>query len=524
MLSKALFKNSINFNLRKSPIIQKAFVSNGLLIKNLQDEDPEMFHILEQEKKRQRESIVLIASENLRKSPIIQKAFVSNGLLIKNLQDEDPEMFHILEQEKKRQRESIVLIASENFTSKAVMQTLGSVMQNKYSEGYPGQRYYAGNEWIDKSELLCQKRALECFELDSKLWGVNVQPLSGSPANLYVYGALLKPHERIMGLDLPHVNEETGIIDYDALEKNALLYRPKIIVAGTTAYSRLVDYKRMREICDKVGAYMLADISHISGLLAANVIPSPFPYADIVSTTTHKSLRGPRGAMIFFRKGERKSTLPSKKKADKPEMYNLETPINNSVFPGHQGGPHNHTIAALSVALKQTRSQEYVEYQKKVIINAKAFGTALVDRGYKLVTGGTDNHLLLIDMATSKGVDGAKSELIMELANIIANKNTVPGDKSALIPSGIRVGTPAMTTRGFTEKDFNQVAEFMDRAAVITRDLQDKIVAQNFRSFKAEVTNNISSYSELNSLKHEVSDFCKSFPTAGFALDEMSIV
>ncbi|PWA03218.1 hypothetical protein BB558_000626 [Smittium angustum] len=479
-----------------------------------------------------------------------RSSYTTNGVLIDNLKDSDPEMFEIIEQEKKRQRDSIVLIASENFTSRSVMQALGSVLQNKYSEGYPGQRYYAGNEWIDKSELLCQKRALECYGLNSEEWGVNVQSLSGAPANLYVYGALLRPHERIMGLDLPHgghlshgyqtptkkismvssyfetmpyqCDEKTGLIDYDELERNASLYRPKIIVAGTSAYSRLIDYSRIRDICDKVGAYLMADIAHISGLMAANVIPSAFPYADIVTTTTHKSLRGPRGAMIFFRKGERKNTTG--KKSDKPIMYNLEGPINASVFPGHQGGPHNHTIAALSVALKQTRTPEYVEYQKQVISNAKAFGQALKDRGYKLATGGTDNHLLLIDLVGSKGIDGARSELVLELAKIIANKNTIPGDKSALIPSGLRVGTPAMTTRGLVEKDFEQIAAFLDAGVQITSDLKlNKFTSKKFKEFKSEIGTDASIVPELLNLKNEVIQFSQQFPTVGFTLEEMSI-
>ncbi|OMJ08391.1 Serine hydroxymethyltransferase, mitochondrial [Smittium culicis] len=465
------------------------------------------------------------------------------SVLTKSLSESDPEVFSIIENEKIRQRDSIVLIASENFTSRAVMDALGSVMQNKYSEGYPGQRYYAGNEWIDKSELLCQKRALECFNLDPEKWGVNVQPHSGSPANMQVYGALLKPHERIMGLDLPHGGHlthgfqtptkkismvsayfetmpyqcdiSTGLIDYDMLEKTATLYRPKIIIAGTTAYSRLVDYKRMREICDKVGAYMLGDMSHISGLVAAGTIPSPFEYADVVSTTTHKSLRGPRGAMIFFRKGERKPATGKKPAV----MYDLEGPINNSVFPGHQGGPHNHTIAALSVALKEATLPEFKAYQKQVLANSIAFGKAFSNLGYSLATGGTDNHLLLIDLMESKGIDGARAELVCELASIITNKNTVPRDKSALIPSGIRVGTPAMTTRGLLEKDFEQVAKFMDRAFDITHKLSNsqEYNTKKFSTFKAALGNDTTKIdAELDQLKKEVVDFSRAFPTAGF--------
>ncbi|KAJ2114204.1 Serine hydroxymethyltransferase, cytosolic, partial [Coemansia sp. RSA 922] len=352
------------------------------------------------------------------------------SVLNQPLSSADPEMFKIVELEKSRQRSGICLIPSENFTSRAVMDALGSVMQNKYSEGYPGARYYGGNEYIDQSETLCQTRALETFGLDPLKWGVNVQSLSGAPANLYVYGALMKPHDRLMGLDLPHgghlshgfqtpakrvsfssvyfetlpyqCNEDTGIIDYDALAKSAQLFRPKIIVAGASAYARNIDYKRMREIADSIGAYLMADMAHISGLVAAGVVESPFAYADVVTTTTHKSLRGPRGAMIFFRRGVRST---NKKGVD--TMYDLEKPINQSVFPGHQGGPHNHTIAALSVALKQAQSPEFKEYQAQVLSNAQAFSQSLIDRKYQLVTGGTDTHLLLVNLVKSRGIDGA---------------------------------------------------------------------------------------------------------------------
>ena len=274
--------------------------------------------------------------------------------------------------------------------------------------------------------------------------GVNVQPLSGAPANLYAYSAILEVGDRIMGLDLPHgghlshgyqtnttkisyiskyfqtmpyrLNEETGIIDYDTLEKNAQLFRPKVIVAGASAYSRVIDYKRMRQIADKVGAYLLSDMAHISGLVSAGVTDSPFPYSDIVTTTTHKSLRGPRGAMIFFRKGIRKVT-----KKGKEIPYELERKINFSVFPGHQGGPHNHTISALAVALKQCTEPEYIKYQQEVVSNAKHFADALVSKGFKLVSDGTDTHLILVDLR-SRNIDGARVEAVLERANIAANK------------------------------------------------------------------------------------------------------
>lgn len=416
-----------------------------------------------------------------------------NKLLAARLEEADPGMFDIIEKEKLRQKQFINLIPSENFTSQAVLDALGSPMQNKYSEGYPGARYYGGNEFIDRSELLCQSRALEAFGLSDKEWGVNVQALSGAPANLYVYSALMNTHDRLMGLDLPHgghlshgyqtptkkisfiskyfetlpyrLDEKTGLIDYEKMEELAMLYRPKIIIAGASAYSRFIDYKRMREICDKVNAYLLADMAHISGLVAAKVMPGPFGFADIVTTTSHKSLRGPRGAMIFFRRGVRRTNPKTKE----DEMYNLETPINQSVFPGHQGGPHNHTIAALAVALKQAQSPEFRQYQEKVLVNAKALADRLGKSkekgglGYTLVSGGTDNHLVLADLKP-QGIDGGRVERVLELVGVAANKNTVPGDKSALTPGGLRMGTPAMTTRGFNEDDFRRVADIVDRA------------------------------------------------------------
>lgn len=416
-------------------------------------------------------------------------------MLASHLQTADPVMYDIIEKEKQRQKQFINLIPSENFTSQAVLDALGSPMQNKYSEGYPGARYYGGNEFIDASERLCQDRALEAFGLNPEEWGVNVQALSGAPANLYVYSALMDTHDRLMGLDLPHgghlshgyqtptkkisfiskyfetlpyrLDEKSGYIDYNKLEELAITYRPKIIVAGASAYSRLIDYARLREICDKVNAYLMADMAHISGLVAAKVLPSPFNHADIVTTTSHKSLRGPRGAMIFFRKGVRRTN----KKGEK-EMYNLETPINASVFPGHQGGPHNHTIAALAVALKQAQSPEFRAYQSQVLANAKALATRLGEPkdknglGYTIVSGGTDNHLVLIDLKP-QGIDGSRVERVLELVGVAANKNTVPGDKSALTPGGLRIGTPAMTTRGFSEEDFARVADIIDRAVTI---------------------------------------------------------
>mmetsp|Transcript_5865 Transcript_5865/g.10673 ORF Transcript_5865/g.10673 Transcript_5865/m.10673 type:complete len:503 (+) Transcript_5865:61-1569(+) len=470
--------------------------------------------------------------------------FASGSDLNKPLPETDPELWDLIEQEKARQRSSLVLIASENFTSKSVLDALGSVLSNKYSEGYPGARYYGGNENIDQVELLCQKRALEAFHLDPQDWGVNVQSLSGSPANFQVYTALLAPHDRILSLDLPHgghlshgyqtatkkismvsryfesmpyqLDPSTGQIDYDQMEKSAELFRPKLIVAGASAYSRLIDYKRIREIADKAGAYVMSDMAHISGLVSAEVIPSCFPYSDVVTTTTHKSLRGPRGAMIFYRKGQKEQD-----KNGNPIMYDLEDKINFAVFPGLQGGPHNHTIGALATCLKQANTPEFVEYQKQVLKNCSRLADELQKRGYSLVSGGTDNHLVLVDLKTSRGIDGARVERILEMACIATNKNTIPGDTSALTPGGIRMGTPALTSRGFKEEDFAKVAEYFDRAVAIAVKLKGTEEGKKLKSFKAMCAVGPSVDPELQQLRHEVMDFACSFPTVGFNEDEM---
>ncbi|KAK8547377.1 hypothetical protein V6N13_098087 [Hibiscus sabdariffa] len=392
--------------------------------------------------------------------PVLENSFVDHGL-----SEADPEVCTIISKEKKRQFKSLELIASENFTSRAVMEAVGSCLTNKYSEGLPGKRYYGGNEYIDELEILCQKRALAAFHLDEKKWGVNVQPLSGSPANFEVYTAILNPHDRIMGLDLPHgghlshgfmtpkrrvsgtsiyfesmpyrLDESTGLVDYDMLEKTATLFRPKLIIAGASAYPRDFDYPRMRKIADAVGAFLMMDMAHISGLVAASVVADPFEYCDIVTTTTHKSLRGPRGGMIFFRK-------------DPIHGVDLESAINNAVFPGLQGGPHNHTIGGLAVCLKHAQSPEFKAYQNQVVSNCRALANRLVELGYTVVSGGSDNHLVLVDLRPL-GVD-------------------VPGDKSALVPGGIRIGSPAMTTRGFKEKEFTAIADFIHEGVQITID------------------------------------------------------
>lgn len=303
------------------------------------------------------------------------------------------------------------------------------------------------------------------------------------------------------------VDLETGIIDYDQLEKNVVLYRPKILVAGTSAYCRLIDYARMRKIADLVGAYLVVDIAHISGLVASGVIPSPFLHADVVTTTTHKSLRGPRGAMIFFRRGVR-SVDP---KTGKETMYDLEEPINFSVFPGHQGGPHNHTITALAVALKQASTPEFKAYQQQVVDNAKALENSFKELGHKLVSDGTDSHMVLVDLR-AHSLDGARVEAVLEHINIACNKNSIPGDKSALTPCGIRIGTPAMTSRGFGVEHFQRVAKYIDESIKICKDVQAALPkeANKLKDFKAKVASG--EVSRINELKKEIASWCQTFP------------
>ncbi|KAI3850754.1 hypothetical protein MKW98_030814 [Papaver atlanticum] len=462
--------------------------------------------------------------------PIPEMGENGRGLIDRNLSEADPEVRSIIDSEKNRQFNSLELIASENFTSRAVMEAVGSCLTNKYSEGLPGKRYYGGNEYIDELETLCQQRALAAFHLDGKKWGVNVQPLSGSPANFEVYTALLNPHDRIMGLDLPHgghlshgfmtpkrrvsgtsiyfesmpyrLDESTGLIDYDMLEKTATLFRPKLIIVGASAYPRDFDYPRMRKIADSVGAFLMMDMAHISGLVAASVLADPFEYCDVVTTTTHKSLRGPRGGMIFFKK-------------DPVLGVDMESAINNAVFPGLQGGPHNHTIGGLAVCLKHAQSPEFKAYQFQVVSNCRALARRLTELGYELVSGGSDNHLVLVDLRKA-GLDGARVEKILDLASITLNKNSVPGDKSALVPGGIRIGAPAMTTRGFTEKEFVETANLIHEGIQLTLKAKKSVQGSKLQDFlKAVESAEFPLKDSVAALRKRVEALTTQFPIPG---------
>jgi len=444
------------------------------------------------------------------------------------LEEHDPELYELIEQEKNRQWKSLELIASENFTSRAVMECLGSALTNKYAEGLPHARYYGGNEIVDQVEILCQKRAIEAYGLSPDEWGVNVQPYSGSPANFAVYTALLRPHDRIMGLDLPsgghlthgfytyskkektrkavsatsvyfeslpyQVDNETGLVNFDQLERDAALFKPAMIVMGGSAYPREWDYARFRKIADDNGALLLMDMAHISGLVVTSEAASPFEYCDVVTTTTHKSLRGPRAGLIFFKKDGR----------------GFEPAINQAVFPALQGGPHEHQIAGVATQLKEAMTPEFKVYSKQVKLNAAALGAKLVSLGYTLATGGTDNHLILWDLKP-QGITGSKFEKVCDAACITLNKNCVPGDKSAVTPGGVRIGAPALTTRKMVESDFEQIALFLDSALKIALKIQEKS-GPKLKDFVALLDGN----GEIEALKVEVNKFATSFPMPGF--------
>jgi glycine hydroxymethyltransferase len=411
---------------------------------------------------------------------------------MESVKDLDPEIYSLIKQEEKRQADKLRLIASENYVSKAVLETTGCILTNKYSEGYAGKRYYEGQQIIDQVEQLAIKRAKDLFGAEH----VNVQPYSGSPANIATYLAFLNPGDTILGMALPHgghlthgakvsisgryfnaqsyeLDAETGLINYDTILQKALAVRPKIIIAGHSAYPRILDFKKFRDIADAVNAILMVDMAHFAGLVAGGVHPSPIPYADVVTTTTHKSLRGPRGAMILCREKHAKA-------------------IDKAVFPGVQGGPHDNTTAAIAVALKEATSESFKAYTIQVVKNAKVLAKSLMAKGFTLITNGTDNHLMLVDL-TNKNISGKIAAKALDKAGIVLNYNAVPFDKrKPFDPSGIRIGTPAVTSRGFKESEM-----------VLISDLIEKVIADPENETFLERT------------AEEVQKLCSHFPAPG---------
>jgi len=408
----------------------------------------------------------------------------------------DYEVFDLIRNEERRQYDCIRLIPSENYVSHAVLEATGSVFTNKYSEGYAGKRYYEGQIYVDQLEELCKARLMTLFGAEA----ANVQPYSGSPANLAVYFGLLKPGDTVMGMALPHgghlthgwnvsitgtyyrpaqytVDPETHLLDYDALRALALAERPRMIIAGATAYPRIIDFEAFAAIAKEVDAYLLVDMAHIAGLVAAGAHPTPVPHAHVVSSTTHKTLRGPRGGMLLMKN-------------------EVAEAIDRAVFPGLQGGPHDHTTAALAVALKEADTPEFKEYAFQIVKNAKALAERLMEHGFRVITGGTDNHLVLVDV-TSKGTRGRRMAKVLDRCGIVCNMNTIPFDpRKPFDPSGIRLGTPAVTSRGMKEAEMRAIADFIASSLDI---LEDK-------DAQARV-------------KEQVAEFCKPFPAPGIRVD-----
>ncbi|HQD36520.1 MAG TPA: serine hydroxymethyltransferase [Thermodesulfovibrio thiophilus] len=410
-------------------------------------------------------------------------------MIMKPLREVDPEIYSLIRKEKKRESEKILMIASENYVSRAVMEAQGSLFTNKYAEGYPGKRYYGGCKYADEVERLAQDRAKQLFYVEH----VNVQPHSGTQANMAVYFAFLQPGDTIMGMSLPHgghlshgssvnftgklyktvfygVNRETGYIDMDEVKKLAYEHKPKIIITGASAYPRIIDFKTFAEIAKEIGAYLMSDIAHIAGLVATGVHPSPVPYSDFITTTTHKTLRGPRGGVVMCKEQYAKA-------------------IDKSVFPGIQGGPLVHVIAAKAVAFNEALSDNFKEYQQNIVKNAKVLADALKKRGFKLVSDGTDNHLMLVDL-TNFNITGKEAEEGLDKAGITVNKNTIPFDtKPPTVTSGIRIGTPSVTTRGMGENEMEEIAEIIER-----------------------VIKNVSNNAVIKDMKRKVQALCEKFP------------
>jgi len=406
-----------------------------------------------------------------------------------HLKQQDPVVWKIIEKEEKRQNDELELIASENYVSPAVLEAMATVLTNKYSEGYAGKRYYGGNYNIDEIENLAIERVKKLFNAEH----VNVQPLSGSPANAAVYMAFLNPGDKVLGLKLDHgghlshghsvnfsgrlynfvqygCDPETGVINMKEVREIALREKPKMIVAGFSAYSREIDWQKFKDIADEIGAITFADIAHIAGLIAAGLLKNPVPIFDVVSTTTHKTLRGPRGAIIMCKEKFAKQ-------------------VNSAVFPGMQGGPHDHITAAKAVAFGEALKPEFIEYSKQIIKNAQAMATEFIKLGYKIVSGGTDNHLMVIDLST-KGLVGKEAEKVLEKIGISVSRSTIPNDPNPpMNPSGVRIGTPAVTTRGLKEREMKTIVEYID-AALKNKDNEG----------------------ELNSLKAKVKELCEKFP------------
>jgi len=437
-----------------------------------------------------------------------------------SLQQQDPEIYELVEAELQRRRAGLEMIPSENHTSPAVLEALGSILTDKYSEGYPGKRYYAGNEFIDKVENLARDRAKEAFGVPH----ANVQPYSGSPANMAVYLAVMNPGDKVMGLDLPdgghlthgwkanisgtlyervpyHVTKE-GYIDFEELRRLAREQKPRLIWCGATAYPREFPFEEFAEIADEVGAYLAADIAHIAGLVIAGAHKSPVPYAHIITTTTHKTLRGPRGALIM---------VTEKGLAKDPELADK---IDKAVFPaGVQGGPHNHQTAAIAVALKEALEPEFKEYGKQIVKNAQALGESLKAQGMRLVSGGTDNHMLLVDL-TAYGVGtGVFVQDALDAAGITVNKNTIPKDPSSpFYPSGIRVGTPSLTTRGMKEGEMEQIGTWIADVAESVAEYQLPGTKEERISYLKQFKKDIAENQKLKEVKAKVEELCKQFP------------